>query len=166
MARLSSVHDGLPRPAGESVWAYPRVPRIEPFTRELRVVHSGHTIARTTHGLRLLETGHPPRYFFPMDDVRTDYLVLSRGQVPTEHLGAARAFDVRVAHRRSPQAAWTHPRPPASHAALKGYVAFFAGRVDRALVDGEQVIAQPGGVFGGWVTPDLVGPYRGALDAD
>lgn len=162
MALLGLMFDGLPATAGESVWAYPSTPRVELCPRVLRVVHSGRTIARTARGLRVLETGHPPRYFFPLDDVVTDHLVMTGGRAPTDHLGEARFFDVRIAGRRAPQAAWTHLKPPAACAALRGHVAFFAGRVDGAFVDGERVIPQPGGRLGGWITSDLVGPYTGS----
>lgn len=162
VALLCLMYDDLPPAARESVWAYPRRPRVEPCPSVLRVTHSGRTIARTARGLRVIETGHPPRYFFPLDDVVTDHLVMTGARADTEHLGEARLFDVRVAGRRAPQAAWTHVHPPTACTALRGHVAFFAGRVDGAFVDGERVIPQPGGRFGGWITSDVVGPYEGS----
>lgn len=162
MNEIASIFDALPPPATESVWAYPETPRIERCARELRVVHSGRTIARTMRGLRLLRTGHPPVYYLPLEDVHTDHLAMSRGRSECPHLGESRALDVVVDGRRSPRAAWTHPQPAARYSALKGHIGFFAGRVDGAFVDGERAMAQPGGVFGGWITEEVVGPFVGA----
>lgn len=161
-AHLQRILSDLPATPRESVWSYPDVPRVEPCHHQLKVMHSGRSIAETSRGLRVVETGHPPVYFFPLDDVATDSLAMTQGRVWYPHRGEARLFDVRVGRRRSPLAAWIHPRPEATHLALRGHMAFFAGRVDGAFVNGERVIPQPGGLFGGWITPDVVGPYIGA----
>jgi len=129
-AHLQRIFDDLPKTPRESVWSYPEIPRIEPCVRLLKVVHSGRTIAETTHGLRVVELGHPPVYFFPLDDASTRSLAMTRGRRWYAHRGEARFFDVNVDGRRSPRAAWTHPRPEATHSALRGHVAFHAGRVD------------------------------------
>lgn len=165
MAILHTIFDALPQAPGESVWSYPEIPRIERCPRMLRVCHNRHVVASTTRGLRVLEHGHPPVYFFPLEDADTDCLAMARGHTWYPRRGQARFFDVVVDGRRSPLAAWTHPQPDPSHIALKGHVAFYAGRVDGAFVDGEQVIPQPGGVFGGWITADVIGPFKGGGNA-
>ncbi len=163
MALLHTMFDALPPGPGESVWSYPETPRIERSARLLMVRHNQRTIARTCAGLRVLANGHPPVYFFPLDDIDTDRLALTTTRLDHPHRGEARYFDVTVDGRRAPRAAWTHPQPDPAFAALKGCIAFHADRVDGAFVDGERVIAQPGGVLGGWITHDIIGPFKGAV---
>lgn len=164
MEAFQQIFDLVSAAPRESVWAYPATPRLERCDRELRVVHSGVLVAHTTRGLRLISTGHPPVYWFPLDDVVMDHLAIARGSTWCAFLGPSRYFDVVVGNRRSPLAAWTHFKPSGPYSALSRHVAFYAGRVDGAFVDGEPAIPQPGGVYGGWITADLIGPYKGGSD--
>jgi len=148
-------------PGQESVWGYPRPPRLEPVTRRLRVVLGGEVIAETTRGLRVLETSHPPNYYFPPGDVADDALERGEGASFCEFKGRAHYFTVRGGGRAEPEAAWGYDRPSAPFDALTGYVAFYAGRMDACYVDDELAIAQPGGFYGGWITSDVVGPFKG-----
>jgi uncharacterized protein (DUF427 family) len=146
----------------ESVWEYPRPPRLEPTPRRIRVVLGGVTLADTRRALRLLETSHPPTYYLPPEDVRMDLLHPGQGSSFCEWKGQARYLDAVVGDRRVPGIAWTYDRPDARYAALARHLAFYASRVDEAWVDEERAVPQPGGFYGGWITRDLVGPFKGA----
>ncbi|MCS7079992.1 MAG: DUF427 domain-containing protein [Chloracidobacterium sp.] len=150
-----------PQPGQESVWDYPRPPRLERTAKRLRVVFAGTTIADTTRGWRVLETSHPPTYYFPPDDILPDVLIASQRTSYCEWKGAAQYYAVRVGQRVAPDAAWSYPQPTAAFAPIAGYVAFYAGLMDACYVDDEQVIPQPGGFYGGWITSDIVGPFKG-----
>ncbi len=159
-------------PAVESVWDYPRPPRLEATARRIRIVHCGVVIADTTHALRILETSHPPVYYIPPADLALGYLVPSaRRSSFCEFKGSASYWTVDVSaaladasnvSRVSPDAAWSYARPSAAYAALKDHLAFYASRVDECTVDGERVVPQPGDFYGGWITSHVQGPFKGA----
>ncbi len=150
-----------PQPGQESVWDYPRPPRLEPTAKRLRVVFAGTTIAETTQGWRVLETSHPPVYYFPPGDILPDALVATPRTSWCEWKGAAQYHTVRVGQRVAPDAAWSYPRPTPPFAPIAGYIAFYAAAMDACYVDDEQVVPQPGGFYGGWITKDIVGPFKG-----
>jgi uncharacterized protein (DUF427 family) len=142
----------------ESVWEYPRPPRVEPSAARVVVELDGEVLADTRRSLRVLETSHPPVYYIPAADVRTERLRASARQVSwCEFKGAARYYDAgdRAA------VAWSYASPSPGFGAIAGHYAFFPGRVDRATVDGEQVVAQPGDFYGGWITSAVTGPFKG-----
>jgi uncharacterized protein (DUF427 family) len=122
----------------------------------------GEALADSTHALRVLETSHPPTVYVPPSDVRADLLAV--GDAPStwrEFKGAARSLDATVGGRRTRAVAWTYPRPSPGYEALREHVAFYPGRVDAAWIDEERVQAQEGDFYGGWVTAELVGPFKG-----
>ena len=148
-------------PGQESVWDYPRPPRLEPVPLRLVVVLGGETIAETTRGFRVLETSHPPNYYFPIDDVLTGALEPTTGASFCEWKGRAHYFNARGGNRVETEAAWGYAQPSPAFAPLAGHVAFYASRMDACFVDDELVIPQPGGFYGGWITADVVGPFKG-----
>ena len=150
-----------PGPGQESVWDYPRPPRLEPVAGRVRVEFAGEVIAETKSALRVCETASPATYYVPEADVRSEWLEPSDSQSFCEWKGAARYWSIRVGARHAVNAAWSYPRPTAPFEALAGHFAFFAGRVDACYVGGERVTPQPGGFYGGWVTPNVVGPFKG-----
>ncbi len=150
-----------PLPGQESVWDYPRPPRLEPATPRLRVIFNGQTIADTRRGLRVLETSHPPVYYFPPADVALTYLTRTGQSSFCEWKGRAGYYTVQVDGRRAESAAWFYPNPTPAFAALKDYIAFYAAPMEACLVDDEQARPQPGGFYGGWVTNAIVGPFKG-----
>lgn len=150
-----------PRPGQESVWDYPRPPRLEPTSRRIRIVFNGITIVDSTRALRLLETSHPPVYYVPMADVVTGTLVSVGGTSFCEWKGVASYFDVVAGEARAKRSAWTYEMPSLSVAALRNHVAFYAGPMDACYVDDEVATPQPGGFYGGWITRDVVGPFKG-----
>ena len=146
----------------ENVWDYPRPPALEPCRRRVRVRLGGVTIADSTRALRVLETTHPPGIYVPPQDIITGALTPS-GTRPTlcEFKGSAVYFDVHGGDAVVAAAAWAYPDPVAAYAALRDHVSFYPGRMDECLLDDEVVQAQEGGFYGGWITADLRGPFKG-----
>lgn len=144
----------------QSVWDYPRPPRIEPVPGEI-VVRSGDVeIARTTRAKRVLETASPPTYYLPPDDVRMELLEPAPGSSYCEWKGVARYWTVSTGSTRLTRAAWSYPDPHPDFEAIRDHVSFYPSLVG-CLVDGVRVSPQPGRFYGGWVTPELVGPFKG-----
>lgn len=150
-----------PKPGQESVWDYPRPPRLEDSSKRIRVVLNGVTIADTTRAKRVLETSHPPTYYIPPEDVKTEFLRAIPRTSWCEWKGKALYFTVTVGEKSAPAAAWTYPEPVPAFVPLRNYVAFYPSLMDACYVDGERVQAQAGDFYGGWITSDIVGPFKG-----
>jgi uncharacterized protein (DUF427 family) len=150
----------VPRPGQESVWDYPRPPRLAADSREIVVRWGEIEVARTIRAVRVLETAHPPTFYLPWADVVRRLFREAPGSSFCEWKGPARYWSLVDANRNLPSAAWSYPNPLAGAEAIADCVAFYASRVE-ATVDGQPVIAQPGGFYGGWITPELVGPFKG-----
>jgi uncharacterized protein (DUF427 family) len=148
-------------PGQESVWDYPRPPRLEEFTGSITVELGGQTIASTTKGWRVLETSHPPTYYLPRTAFADGVLRPADGSSWCEWKGQASYYDLVTDKRVAPKAAWTYPTPSPGFAPLVGALAVMAADVDRCTVNGEQVVPQPGGFYGGWITSWIVGPFKG-----
>ena len=157
------IHPPRPGPGQESVWDYPRPPVVVPSDRHVRVVHGDVTIADSGDALRVLETAGAPVWYLDPRDVRMDLLRPSAaGATFCEWKGRATYFDLVLPDGTAvPRVAWRYDQPQPGFEAIRGRVAFYAGRVDEATVDGERVWPQPGGFYGGWVTGDVVGPFKG-----
>ena len=150
-----------PSTGQESVWDYPRPPRLEPVSQRLRVVFAGETIADTVAGYRVLETSHPPVYYLPPNDIRQDLLLVESARSFCEFKGSARYWTLVVNDLRAEKAAWSYPTPQQAFLPIKNFLAFYASRVDGCFVDEEQVQSQPGDFYGGWITSRVVGPFKG-----
>ncbi|MEM1082458.1 MAG: DUF427 domain-containing protein [Pseudomonadota bacterium] len=149
----------LPKP--ESVWDYPRPPRIESIDWPLKIVHRGQTLAETVRAVRVLETSHPPSYYFPMADVDGSRLVPSDSSSWCEWKGRARYWHLEDrGHPTILDCAWSYPSPVQYQ--LNNRISFYAGRVDACFIHGEPVLAQAGDFYGGWITRWLTGPFKGA----
>lgn len=151
----------IPAPGQESVWDYPRPPRLEPFSGSVTVELGGEVIASTTKGWRVLETSHPPTYYLPRTAFAEGVLREASGQSWCEWKGRARYFDLVSAARVAEKAAWNYPAPTPGFTAIRDAIAVMAGLVDRCTVNGETVVPQPGGFYGGWITSTVVGPFKG-----
>ena len=151
----------LPAPGEESVWDYPRPPRVEASAKQIRVLFNGVVIAETDHALRVLETSHPPVYYIPPQDIRMEFLKSTAQRTFCEFKGGARYYTIVVNGKRAEDAAWYYPNPERGYEALKNYVAFYPGLMDACFVDGEQVKPQAGDFYGGWITHEIVGPFKG-----
>ncbi|MAS34691.1 MAG: hypothetical protein CL610_11835 [Anaerolineaceae bacterium] len=150
-----------PGPGQESVWDYPRPPRVEPTTRRIRVAFNGVVIADTQRAIRVLETSHPPVYYIPQADIQMAYLTGTARQTFCEFKGAARYWTLTVEGRSSPGVAWSYPQPGPGFESIMDHLAFYPGRMDACYIDDEQVTPQPGDFYGGWITSDIVGPFKG-----
>ncbi|WP_109211701.1 MULTISPECIES: DUF427 domain-containing protein [Microbacterium] len=149
-------------PGQESVWDYPRPPRIEKIARRVRIELGGETIVDTGDVVRVLETSHPPVYYLPIADFAAGALSRGEGASFCEFKGGATYFDVRGGAELRPRAGWTYPAPAAGFEALTGRVAVYARLMDRCTIDDVEVVPQPGRFYGGWITPDIAGPFKGA----
>ncbi|MCU0685675.1 MAG: DUF427 domain-containing protein [Polyangiaceae bacterium] len=148
-------------PGQESVWAYPRPPRLEACDRHIVIVHAGLKVVDSRRTLRLLETSHPPTYYVPPDDVHPGALVRSPRTSFCEWKGHAVYHHVQIGETRLANVAWSYPTPTPDFASLARLLAFYAGPFDACYVDNERVTPQPGGFYGGWITSHVVGPFKG-----
>lgn len=143
-----------------SVWDFPRPPRVVPDAREVIVRWSEIEVARTRNAVLVLETSHPPSFYLPWADVARHLLQVAQGGSFCEWKGPARYWSLVSGERRLPNVAWSYPQPLAGAEALAECVAFYPAALE-CTVDGAAVTAQPGGFYGGWITPELVGPFKG-----
>lgn len=151
-------------PGQESVWGYPRPPRLEREARQIEIVLGGSVIARTAAAWRVLETSHPPNYYLPRDSFAPDSVVWAPGRSQCEWKGTATYWTLRGGDLEADTAAWSYEHPTPAYASIQGHLAVYAGRVDECRVGGEVVTAQPGGFYGGWITRSIVGPFKGEPD--
>jgi uncharacterized protein (DUF427 family) len=150
-----------PGPGQESVWDYPRPPRVEAVPERIRVVVDGQVLADTTRARRVLETSHPPVFYVPPDDVRTHRLLPSGHGSVCEWKGSAGYWHYEHAGRRIEDVGWSYRRPRQGFESIAGWYAFYPSKVDEAWVGDERATPQPGRFYGGWVTSRIVGPIKG-----
>lgn len=143
------------------MWDYPRPPRVEASEELVEVELGGVVVASTTRSWRVLETSHPPTYYLPREAFAAGALRETDGQTWCEWKGAASYLDLVAGDVVARRAAWTYLTPAAGFEAIAGAIAVMPSAVDRCSVDGETVLAQPGGFYGGWITGRVVGPFKG-----
>lgn len=147
----------------ENVADYPRPPAIEAYGGHILVLFGGQVIAETKSSYRILETFHPPTYYLPLSCFSPGALKEAGGRSTLcEWKGRARYFEVMADGAVAPRAAWTYPAPTPAYAAIADHVALYAEPMQEVLIDGVSVIPQPGNFYGGWVTPNITGPIKGA----
>lgn len=151
----------VPTAGQESVWDYPRPPRLEFSPRSVRIVHAGVTIAASTKAYRVLETSHPPTWYLPQGDIAMDYLRPAAGSSFCEWKGRARYWDLLVHDQLTRKVAWSYPEPSREFLPIRDHLAFYPSRVDSCFVNEELVQAQDGDFYGGWITSEIVGPFKG-----
>jgi len=155
----------VPEPIGpgeESVWSYPRPPRLEREPRTVQIDFGGGVVAHTRAAWRVLETSHPPVYYLPPSAFADGVLRPAPGESFCEWKGSARYWDVvGLDGLASGRAGWSYPNPTARFADIADHVAVYAERMDACYVGGEQVTPQPGRFYGGWVTSWVKGPFKG-----
>ena len=150
-----------PQPGQESVWEYPRPPRLERSEKHIQITFNGVVIADTRRAYRVLETSHPPVYYIPPEDIQMQYVAAADGRSFCEWKGQASYYSVSVGDKQAVKVAWTYRNPTPAFAPIKNYVAFYAAPMDACTVNGERVTPQPGSFYGGWITADVVGPFKG-----
>ncbi|NJO39799.1 MAG: DUF427 domain-containing protein [Cyanobacteria bacterium CRU_2_1] len=151
----------IPEPGQESVWDYPRPPRLEDSSQHIQVVFNGVVIAETHRAKRVLETSHPPVYYIPPEDIQQDYLTRTSRSTYCEWKGQAAYYTIAVGDQKAENVAWFYPNPTPDFESIKNYVAFYPSRMEACYVDGERVQAQSGDFYGGWITNNIVGPFKG-----
>jgi uncharacterized protein (DUF427 family) len=162
------LHRGQVRPAfaiepgkgQESVWDYPRPPVLVEDPRLVEVRIDGRLIACTKRALRVLETASPPTFYLPRQDISMDLLQPASGHSFCEWKGKASYFDLRSGDAMIARAAWSYAHPTEAFAHISSHVSFYPGRI-ACYVDGERVRSQAGDFYGGWVTNEVVGPFKG-----
>mmetsp|Transcript_2589 Transcript_2589/g.2925 ORF Transcript_2589/g.2925 Transcript_2589/m.2925 type:complete len:163 (+) Transcript_2589:173-661(+) len=150
-----------PKPGQESVWDYPRPPKLEKVDKEIRVIWNGKQIANTNDAYRILETSHPPVYYIPASHIQQKYLKRNTHRTFCEWKGQASYYDLVDEKKQTKNAGWYYHDPVAKFSDVKDYVAFYPSKMDACFVNGEQVQAQEGDFYGGWITKDIVGPFKG-----
>ncbi len=150
-----------PEPGQESVWDYPRPPRLERSPKEIHVIFNGITIADSNNTYRVLETSHPPVYYIPPEDIQLEYLQSTSQRSFCEWKGYASYYTVTVKDKQVINAAWYYSQPNDVFAPIKNYVAFYPSQMDACYVNDELVKSQLGDFYGGWITKDIVGPFKG-----
>lgn len=150
-----------PKKGQESVWDYPRPPALEKVNKSIEIIFNGRKIVHTNEAYRTLETSHPPVYYIPLKDIEQQYLKASDRTTYCEWKGEGSYYHVEVDGKIAENAAWYYDNPTPRFEPIKGYPAFYATKMDKCLVDGEVVEPQPGEFYGGWITKDIVGPFKG-----
>lgn len=150
-----------PKPGQESVWDYPRPARWEDTNKHLKVICNGIVLAETNKGKRVLETSHPPTYYFPPEDIKLEHLIETSKKGFCEWKGIYQYYDVSIGDKYIKNAAWRCVEPSQDFAAMQKYYSFLAGLMDACYVNDELVTPQAGDFYGGWITADIVGPFKG-----
>ncbi|HBH24065.1 MAG TPA: hypothetical protein DDY13_11670 [Cytophagales bacterium] len=151
-----------PGPGQESVWDYPRPPKLEPFKGSIKIIFAGDVIAECQTAYRALETSHPPTYYLPPDAFKTGVLIAVERTSYCEFKGMAHYFDIAHKGRIAEYAAWSYPDPNKNFLPIQNYISVYAHLMEACYVNDEKVKAQEGGFYGGWVTDNIVGPFKGA----
>jgi len=151
----------VPGPQQESVWDYPRPPRLEDVPVAIRIQFNGVEIANTTHAKRVLETSHPPCYYIPPGDIQTKFLTPVDRKTYCEWKGTGSYYTLKVGDKEAKNVAWYYDDPTPEFQGIKNYVAFYLGPMDAGYVGEEKATPQPGGYYGGWITSKVVGPFKG-----
>ena len=149
------------RDGQESVWDYPRPPRVEPVRGRIVVSLGGRVIVDTTDAVRVLETSHPPVYYLPRSAFAPGTLVPAEGSSYCEFKGEAGYVDVSSNGAVADKAGWFYPSPSRGYESLVDRIALYPAAMDWCEIDGERVTAQAGGFYGGWITNNIVGPFKG-----
>ncbi|MGB3692195.1 MAG: DUF427 domain-containing protein [Spirulinaceae cyanobacterium] len=150
-----------PQPGQESVWDYPRPATLEDTHKQIKVIFNDLVLAETQRGKRVLETSHPPVYYIPPEDIQQEYLQETPRKTWCEWKGYCRYYHVSVGKKHSQYAAWSYFEPTPNFVSIQGYFGFYAHLMDACYVEGELVKPQPGNFYGGWITNDIVGPFKG-----
>ncbi len=150
-----------PKPGQEFVWDYPRPPRLDPTSKHIRIVFGGEILAETNRAYRVLETSHPPVYYIPLADIRQEFLTETTRHSFCEWKGMASYYSVRVGDKEAIDCGWFYPSPTPAFAPIAGFVAFYPSKMDACFVGDERAEAQPGDFYGGWITSEIVGPFKG-----
>ena len=146
----------------ENVWDYPRPAICQRHIGIIEVIVNNITIAKTDNAFRVIETAHPPTYYFPPDDVKMKLLKNNNSFSFCEWKGKASYLDLYLANIKILKLGWYYVSPTKEFMSIKNFISFYASKADRCIVDGEIVKKQDGDYYGGWITKNLNGPFKGA----
>lgn len=152
-----------PKVGQESVWDYPRPPRVELSKKRVRISVGGLMLVDSKRALRVLETSHPPVYYLPQADIAMHYLRLEAKTSYCEFKGQAGYWQLQLEDKLIKSAAWSYPKPAKGFEMIAHHLAFYPGKMDACFLDDEQILAQEGDFYGGWISSDIVGPFKGGL---
>lgn len=150
-----------PLPGQESVWDYPRPPAIEPFNGHLRIVLNREVILDSSNSYRILETSHPPTYYIPIADFKRGAVIKASGSSFCEWKGSAEYYNLESGDKIVRKCAWGYPNPNSRFAQVKDHISVYAHLMEACYVNDELVQAQEGDFYGGWITSNIVGPFKG-----
>jgi len=145
----------------ESVWDYPRPPRVEAYPGFVEIYHKGYPLVKSSRTYRVLETSHPPVFYIPQEDIIMELLHKTKRTSMCEFKGMAVYYDLSPNLEHIKNIAWSYEDPRKSFEAIKNHLAFYPSKVEACYVDGEKVQAQEGDFYGGWITSNLKGPFKG-----
>lgn len=145
----------------ESVWDYPRPPRVEAFTGLIEIDHGGYVVAKSSSTYRVLETSHPPVFYIPPCDIMMELLSVTGRTSICEFKGVAVYYDLVVPGLHVENAAWAYEEPRHGFEVIKDHLAFYPSKLEACYVDGEKVKPQEGDFYGGWITANIKGPFKG-----
>ena len=150
-----------PQPGQESVWDYPRPAILQDTNKHIKVIFNGIVLAETTKAKRVLETSHPPSYYIPTEDIKTEYLIATSRKSVCEWKGISEYYDISLGGKYVNNAAWRYIQPTPNFKSIQEYFSFYPSLMDACYVNDELVKPQAGGFYGGWITADVVGPFKG-----
>jgi uncharacterized protein (DUF427 family) len=145
----------------ESVWDYPRPAILQDTNKQIKVIFNDLILAETVRGKRVLETSHPPVYYIPAADVKLEYLIETSQRTWCEWKGWCQYYDVSIGDKYVTAGAWRYLDPTPNFLAIKEYYSFYARLMDACFINDELVVPQPGDFYAGWITHDIVGPFKG-----
>ncbi len=152
-----------PETGQESVWDYPRPARLEDTDKAILVICQGIVLAETHQAKRVLETSHPPVYYIPPEDIKLEYLKETDKVTWCEWKGSCRYYDISIGEHYISPGAWRYFDPTPPFKEIQEYYGFYAGVMDACYINNELVTPQAGDFYGGWITSDIVGPFKGEV---
>ena len=150
----------------ESVWKYPRPPIWQYHKGEIEIIHNKKILAKTIHAIRIIETSHPPTYYLPIKSIDIKKLVINNNNTYCEWKGIANYYDYIDNKQNIKNIGWFYPDPTNKFSLIKNYVSFYASKLDKCFVNKKNVIKQQGNYYGGWITDNLIGPFKGGMGTD
>lgn len=150
-----------PKFGQESVWDYPRPAILQDTNKQIKVIFNDLILAETVRGKRVLETSHPPVYYIPAADVKLEYLIETSQRTWCEWKGWCQYYDISIGDKYVTDSAWRYLDPTPNFLAIQEYYSFYARLMDACFINDELVVPQPGDFYAGWITHDIVGPFKG-----
>jgi len=157
---MAAIEKIKPGPSQESVWDYPRPPKVDICKKTVRVLLNGIIVAEADSAIRVMETSHPPVFYIDPGNINREYFRKTLRTTFCEFKGQAAYYTVEVGDLKVVNSAWYYPSPTAGYLAIKNFVAFYPSKFE-CYVGAERVQAQQGDFYGGWITPEIVGPFKG-----